>query len=268
VDRPLRGGERPDSARSPSARAPGLRLLLADADVAARAALAALLVDRHEVAVVEQAADGLTALRRTRDDRFTGVFLAARLPGLDGVEVARLLRRFVDPPPVVLTAATPETAVDAFDVRAVDFLLTPVPPARVADTIARLCERLPPADANSGLAELSVVAVDTGSRTLFVERGDVCRLEACGGYTRLYTLSGHSHLIRLSLDALERSWGPAGFIRVHRAHLVAVRFVSELRALAAGGHVAVVAGHELPVSRRHLRQLRSGLLPGAARASR
>ncbi|HLZ39097.1 MAG TPA: LytTR family DNA-binding domain-containing protein [Mycobacteriales bacterium] len=250
------------------APASGLRLLLADADAAARVALATVLAERDEVAVVEQVADGLTALRRTRDERFAGIFLAARLPGLDGVELARLLRRFAEPPPVVLTAATPETAVDAFDVRAVDFLLTPVPPARVADTIARLCERLPAAEANDALTDLPVVAVDTGARTLFVDRGEVSRVEACGGYSRLHTLSGHSHLVRLSLDALERAWGPAGFVRVHRAHLIAVRFVSELRATVGGGHVVVVGGHELPVSRRHLRQLRSRLLPGAVRSSR
>ena len=102
------------------------------------------------------------------------------------------------------------------------------------------------------------IAVELGGVTKFVRRSEVRYVEAQGDYARLHTPSGNP-LIRVPLATLEEQWRPAGFVRIHRSHLVALAFVSELR--ADGGRVTVVVdGEELTVSRRHTRELRDLLV--------
>ena len=101
--------------------------------------------------------------------------------------------------------------------------------------------------------------------TRFVNRSDVRFVEAQGDYARLHTPDG-SHLVRVPLATLEERWGPAGFVRIHRSHLVSLSHIEELR--IDGGRCTVrVGGETLAVSRRHTRELRD-LLVRRARPGR
>ena len=109
------------------------------------------------------------------------------------------------------------------------------------------------------------IPVEVGGVTRFVRRSEVRYVEAQGDYTRLHTPVGNP-LIRVPMATLEEQWRTAGFVRIHRSHLVALAFVSEVR--TDGGRVTVlVDGEELAVSRRHTRELRDLLVrrarPGA-----
>jgi len=114
-------------------------------------------------------------------------------------------------------------------------------------------------------AESELIAVDLAGSTRFVPRASVCWAEAQGDYARLHIAGGGSHLIRTPLATLQEEWAPAGFIRVHRGYLVALHRIVELRSVD-GGHRIRVSGQrevaELPVSRRHLRELKQRLLAG------
>ncbi|MGW2749175.1 LytR/AlgR family response regulator transcription factor [Streptomyces sp. NPDC001450] len=234
------------------------------------------------VGPVESAADGAAALlaldRALAENRpVDAVFLDIRMPGLDGLEVARVLSRFAEPPPVVFVTAYDGFAVPAFDVRALDYLLKPVRAQRLAETVRRIGERradLVPADpapadrepAPTGPptsaeqpADDQVIAVELSGVTRFVQRSEVRHVEACGDYVRLHLESG-SHLLRAPLSSLEDQWQDAGFVRVHRRHLVATDHIEEL--LTDSGRLSVrVAGAVVPVSRRSSRKLREMLLP-------
>lgn len=92
-------------------------------------------------------------------------------------------------------------------------------------------------------------------------RSAVRWVEAQGDYARLHTAEG-SHLVRVSLATLAERWADAGFVRVHRSYLVQLKLIAELR-LVNSGYVVVIDGTELPVSRRHTRELKDKLVRAA-----
>ena len=182
------------------------------------------------------------------------------MPGLDGLDLARVLARFRRPPRVVFVTAYDEHAVEAFDLRAVDYLLKPVRPERLGRGgppgagVARDPSRRP-----SAAADDETIAVELGGVTRFVNRSDVRYVEAQGDYARLHTADG-SHLVRVPLDDAGGAVGGAGFVRIHRSHLVALHHVDELRVESGRWHACGVGDDVLAVSRRHTRELRDTLV--------
>lgn len=284
-----------------------LRILAVDDEPPALSDLVYLLGRDPRVARVEQAADGGSALRILAGalgdgDRLDAVFLDIRMPGLDGLDVARVLQGFAEPPAVVFVSAHDDFAVGAFELRAVDYLLKPVRTERLSEAVRRVAESrtqaahaakaagaaqagraaaVPPADPApapfSGHrpgtpparppADDPVIAVERSGVTRFIHRSEVRHVEAYGDYVRLHVPAGH-HLLRVPLSTLEQQWRDAGFIRVHRRHLVAAEYIEELR--TESGRLSVRVGDAvLPVSRRSARQLREVLAgPGRRPAGR
>ena len=243
-----------------------LDVLVVDDEEPALADLAYLLRQHPRIATVVTASDATEALRRLRDGSFAAVFLDIRMPGLDGLELARVLSRFARPPDIVFVTAFEQHAVEAFELQAVDYLLKPVRPERLSDAIRRLGSpaRQVIAGGGGGGDHPDRIAVETGGRTRMVERDAIRFVEASGDYVRLHTDDG-AFLVRVPISSLEESWRDSGFVRVHRRYLIAVRHVTELRTRNGGGYDLVVAGQEIPVSRRHARELRDRLAraPGA-----
>lgn len=214
------------------------------------------LLDRDprigEVLTAESAAEALRVLQE-RDD-VDAVFSDIRMPGLSGLDLAQVLRRFRTPPAIVFVTAYDEHAVDAFELHVVDYLLKPVRESRLAEAIRRVVD----AGATAVEPEDDAIPVELGGVTRFVRRGEVRYVEAQGDYARLHTPTG-SPLIRIPLTTLEEEWRSAGFVRIHRSLLVALAHVSEVR--TEGGRCTVlVDGEELTVSRRHTRELRDLLV--------
>ena len=111
---------------------------------------------------------------------------------------------------------------------------------------------------------LAAVPVELAGRTRYVRRDDVRFVEAHGDYVRLHTPTG-AHLVRIPISRLEEHWQHAGFSRVHRSYLLAVPAVRELRSDLSGGLLAHTDVGDVPVSRRHARELREHLLEAATR---
>jgi two-component system response regulator LytT len=245
-----------------------LSLLAVDDELPALDELTYLLRADSRVGGVRTASDALSALKVLEHEQVDGVFLDIRMPGLTGLELARILSRFAVPPPVVFVTAYDDAAVEAFSLRAVDYLLKPVRAARLADAVGRVAQARaaaassadPPAAA---AAEPGTIAVELGGVTRFLQVADVRHVEAQGDYARLHTATG-SHLVRVPLATLEERWAGAGFVRVHRSFLVSTGHITELRVEPGGGHsVRVGAGPSavvLPVSRRLSRDLKDRLV--------
>jgi DNA-binding LytR/AlgR family response regulator len=203
-----------------------------------------------EIVACDSATDALRTLHERDVDV---VFLDIQMPGLSGLDLAQVLARFRTPPPVVFVTAHEGHAVEAFDLRAVDYVLKPVREERLAEAVRRVIERAgPPASE----AE-EQIPVERGGVTRFVARSDVRYVEAQGDYARLHTATG-SHLLRSPLSALEEQWADAGFVRIHRSLLVALGHVEEVRFEGTRCSV-LVGGAVLQVSRRHTPQLREVL---------
>lgn len=250
-----------------------LRVLAVDDEEPALAELLYLLRADARVTQAEGATDATEALRRIGraldaeirspngvDDAFDVLFLDIQMAGLTGLDVARLLAGFARPPLIVFVTAHEDFAVQAFDLKAVDYLLKPVRRERLAEAIGRVVQQL----AVTRTAERTPtvggdrISVELGGVTRLVAVADIAYAEAQGDYARLHTADG-SHLVRVPLTTLEERWAPHGFVRIHRSHLVALHRIDELR-LDGGGMSVRIGDAELAVSRRHASRVRELLM--------
>jgi DNA-binding LytR/AlgR family response regulator len=235
----------------------GLKVLVVDDERPALDELAYLLMQDPRVGEVLTCDSATETLRELQEIEVDAVFLDVQMPGLTGLELAQVLARFREPPPIVFVTAHDQHAVEAFELQAVDYVLKPVRADRLAEAVRRVVD----GTADRGTAVDLQVPVELGGVTRFVARSAIGYVEAQGDYARLHTAGG-SHLVRTPLSQLEEEWAPAGFVRIHRSLLVSLAHVAEVR-MDAGRCTVVVAGAELQVSRRHTRQLRDLLLRGA-----
>jgi len=243
-----------------------LRVLVVDDERPALDELAYLLGRDERVDAVLTADSAAGALRVLQEEDVDALFTDIRMPGLSGIDLARVLSKFRTAIPVVFITAHEGHAVDAFDLHAVDYLLKPVRDERLNEAVRRVVAAT---QAGAGPSTDDSIPVELGGVTRFVSRADVLYAEAQGDYARLHTAEG-SHLIRTPLTTLEDDWREHGFVRIHRSLLVALAHVDEVR-LEAGRCCVLVGGHELTVSRRHTRKLRDVLVrrsrPGGATRS-
>lgn len=247
-----------------------LRVLAVDDEQPALDELVYLLRAQPDVGEIHRAKDATTALRLLRAHAVDAVFLDINMPGLDGMELAGILTAFADPPAVVFVTAHDDRAVAAFDIGATDYLLKPLREGRLAEAVRRIAAARAEKTAAPGPDE--VLPVELGGVTTLVERSAVSWVEAEGDYARLHTATG-SHLVRIPLSELETRWRDAGFVRIHRSFLIALRMVTGLRTVGTGTVVCLRAEGdapvvELPVSRRQVRELKQRLIGPRNRTTR
>lgn len=255
-----------------------LRALAVDDERPSLEELLYLLNADPRIGSAEGAGDATEALRRINRALESGpdgpeaidvVFLDIQMTGLDGLDLARLLSGFARPPLIVFVTAHEDFAVQAFDLKAVDYVLKPVRKERLAEAVRRAAaqrDTTPRGTAPRDTApripvhepDPDHIAVELGGVTRFVAVDDITHVEAQGDYARLHTDRG-SHLVRIPLSTLEERWRSRGFVRIHRRHLAALRHIGELR-LDAGTVSVLIGSEELQVSRRHARELRDLLM--------
>lgn len=248
------------------AHPPGLRALLVDDEAPALSELTFLLRQDDRIGEILIAANGADALRALDTHQVDVVFCDIKMPGLDGMDLARILARYAERPQIVFVTAYDEHAVDAFEVRATDYVMKPVRGDRLTEAVRRVVAArtadgsasLPSAPGASPEPADETIPIELGGVTTFIQRSHILYAQAHGDYARLHTLNG-SHLVRISLTTLEDRWGAAGFVRIHRSTLVSLHQVTEVR--MDRGRCSVRLGEvELQVSRRHKRDLRDRLL--------
>ncbi len=246
-----------------------LRVLAADDEPPALDELAYLLRADPRVSVVHTAGDAAGALRVLRDTDVDAVFLDIRMPGLDGMELARVFGRFARPPTVVFVTAYDDRAAEAFDLGVADYVRKPARADRIGESLrrvlaARLVPTHPAVASRREREDDPTIPVELGGTTRMLPRSSVQWVEAQGDYARLHTVDG-SHLVRIPLATLAERWAEAGFVRIHRSYLVQLHLIGELR-MTNNGYVVLVGGQELPVSRRHTRELKDRLVRAAKQA--
>lgn len=236
-----------------------LRVLVADDEEPALAELVYLLSQDKRIGEIRTASNGPDALKILQAADLDVVFCDIKMPGLDGIDLARVLLKFASRPQIVFVTAYDEHAVAAFDLDATDYVMKPVRAERLTEAVRRVVSAgtptttQPPDDSDD-----ETIPVELAGVTRFVQRSTVRYVEAQGDYARLHT-GQNSHLVRVPLSTLEERWRDAGFARIHRSTLVALAHVDEMR--MDGGRCAVRVGDDwLPVSRRHTRELRDLLV--------
>ena len=236
-----------------------MKVVIVDDEPLARARLRELLAAQPGVEVVAEAGDGHAALHACAEHAPDLVLLDIAMPGIDGLEAARHLAAFEPRPAVVFCTAYDAHALSAFDAQAIDYLVKPVRPERLAAALERVrtfaAGRDQAGAAQPGQARTHLCARLRGSlRLIPVE--DVHYLQAEEKYVVVHHARGED-LIEESLKSLEEEFGER-FVRIHRNCLVARHEILELRR-GADGHMQALLRHgerPLEVSRRCVAALR------------
>jgi DNA-binding LytR/AlgR family response regulator len=239
-----------------------VRVLAVDDELPALEDLVRMLEASPTVDRVESAASAEEALVALGDGAaIDAVFLDVRMPGLGGLELARVLRRFEHPPAVVFVSAFDDAAVDAFELAALDYLVKPVSRQRLDEAIERVHRAAGATPAGDESLDADVLPVDTlrGGGTRLLARNSILYLQAHGDYVRVASDEGR-FLLRARMAELEARWSGHGFARVHRGYLVNLRRAVEVRPQLNGTAVLLMAdGSEVPIARRQVGELRRRL---------
>lgn len=234
-----------------------MRALLVDDEPLARKELRRLLGPHRWVEIVGEAANVGEAQKAIESLRPDLVFLDIQMPGGTGFD---LLERIEEAPLVVFTTAFDRHAVRAFEVDALDYLLKPIEPERLAAALARVQGRglagpRPPTD--GAPAPLERLFVRDGERCWFVTMRDVRLLTAEGNYVQL-EWDANRVLVGRSLSNLERRLDPARFFRANRQQIVNLDFVGGVELAIGGGlELRLRGGPVVEVSRRQARAFRA-----------
>lgn len=231
-----------------------MRAIIIDDERLARAELKKLLQDFPEVEVVDEAAnaeEGITKIVSLQPDL---IFLDIQMPGKTGFDMLAQLERA---PQVIFTTAYDEFALRAFEVNALDYLLKPVEPKRLADAIHKLqhgekSELKPTGEFtnNSILGENDQVFVKDGERCWFVKLSEIRLFESVGNYAKVF-FGPNKPLILKSLNALEERLDEKYFFRANRKHIVNLRLIEKIEPYFNGGLLLELKGGEkIEVSRR------------------
>lgn len=231
-------------------------VLIVDDEAPARSILREHLERVPGVRILGDCSNGLEAVRVAGELSPDIVFLDIEMPKLSGFEVLELLDPAVA---AVFVTAYDAWAVKAFDVHAVDYVLKPFEPARIASAVARARERLrakTPRDAKALAAAarpegtwLERVVVRDGARVHFIPVERLLAAQARDDYVELRS-EGKAYLKPQTLASLAASLDPREFVRVHRSHVVRIGALTRLESYAKSSYVAVLSdGSRVPVSR-------------------
>ena len=240
-----------------------MRVLVVDDEPLVRSELVYALGKAGDDLDVSEAGDAVEALRELAGTPYDVVFLDINLPGLSGLEAAKVIAALPNAPHVVFVTAHDTHALDAFELAAIDYLVKPVSEARLARSVARLRTRREssaPAQPVANGASLRV-ALEDGERTRLVKISDIRYVQANGHVVTARLFDGDLRWKGSLSDAAARL-EPGGFLRVHRAYLVNPERVIEVEPFFGGAYLLRVddkTRSEVPVSRNFLPAVRKAL---------
>ncbi len=240
-----------------------LRVLVVDDEELARRGLRRDLADLGGIEVVGECADGFEAVKAAAEEKPDLVFLDIRMPRLDGFEVLSLLDPGIA---VVFVTAHDDRAVQAFDANAVDYVMKPVDPERLARAVERARDRLrrrePLPLAAIGAAArapgepLSRLLVKDGARVHVIPVDEIDSVEAQDDYIAVHA-AGKTHLKQQTIGELEAGLDPRRFVRIHRSWILNLDRLDRIELYAKDSRVAILKdGRRLPLSRAGHQRLR------------
>ena len=226
------------------------KAIIIDDERLARTELRKLLQDFPEVEVIGEAANANEGIEKIELLNPDIIFLDIQMPGKTGFDMLSELEKL---PHVVFTTAYDEYALKAFEVNALDYLMKPVEPKRLADALQKIqaAEEKELAALNRGpLSENDQVFVKDGERCWFVKLSEVRLFESVGNYAKVF-FANNKPLILKSLNALEERLDERIFFRANRKHIVNLRMIEKVEPYFNGGLLLELHGGEkVEVSRR------------------
>lgn len=232
-----------------------IKTLLIDDERLARLELRKLLKEHPAIEVIDEAANVDEALQKIDQLKPDLIFLDIQMPGKTGFDLLAELDRA---PQVIFTTAHHEFALKAFEVNALDYLMKPVEPGRLADAIQKIQTAegvralVQETESNNGglLTENDQVFVKDGERCWFVKLSEIRLFESVGNYARVFFGTNRPMILK-SLNALEDRLDPKVFFRTNRKHIVNLRMIEKVEPYFNGGLLLELkGGDKIEVSRR------------------
>jgi two-component system LytT family response regulator len=229
--------------------------LIIDDERLARNELKRLLQEYQEIEIIGEAANADEAHKLILELSPDLIFLDIQMPAKTGFDLLAELDRL---PLVIFTTAHDEFALKAFDVNALDYLLKPIDPQRLADAVQKLMitderEALVTEDKTEGrsfLSESDQVFVKDGEKCWFVKLSEIRLFESVGNYARVF-FGPNKPLILKSLNSFEERLDQRIFFRANRKHIVNLRMIEKVEPFFNGGLLLEIKGGEkIEVSRR------------------
>ena len=227
------------------------RAIIIDDERLARNELKKLLQDFPQVEVVDEAANAAEGIEKIDLLNPDLIFLDIQMPGKTGFDMLQDLDKA---PHVIFTTAYDEYALKAFEVNALDYLMKPIEPGRLADALQKLQQAEEKDISQAGnrgmLTESDQVFVKDGERCWFVKLSEVRLFESVGNYAKVF-FGTNKPLILKSLNALEERLDEKTFFRANRKHIVNMRMIDKIEPYFNGGLLLELQGGEkIEVSRR------------------
>ncbi len=253
-----------------------IQTLIADDEVLARRKLRYLLDGEPDIEVIGEGSSASEVIDLVGATAPQLLFLDVRMPGMNGLELVDHLSKNTDRPVphIIFTTAYDQYAPQAFEIRAVDYLLKPFTAERLQSAVQRAREQIgfaeksanrPSKDghgANGKKGYTTRLVFKSRGRILFLPVTDVRWIGAEENYVRICT-ANESHLLRETMTSMEQRLDPQSFLRVHRSAIVNMKYVKEVRTEAQGDFVVqLVDGQRVPMSRSYHSKIR-GLLAHA-----
>ena len=231
-----------------------MRAIIIDDERLARTELKKLLQEFPEVEIIDEAANAQEGILKIENQLPDLIFLDIQMPGKTGFDLLVELERI---PQVIFTTAYDEFALKAFEVNALDYLLKPIEPKRLADAIQKLqisenkeVKTEGEFFNNSILTDTDQVFVKDGERCWFVKLNEIRLFESVGNYAKVF-FGTNKPLILKSLNALEERLDEKTFFRANRKHIVNLRMIDKIEPYFNGGLLLELKGGEkIEVSRR------------------
>jgi two-component system LytT family response regulator len=228
-----------------------LKVILIDDERLARSELKRLLQEFPDVEVIGEAANAAEGLEKIETLNPDVVFLDIQMPGKTGFDMLTQLERA---PHIIFVTAYDEYALKAFEVNALDYLMKPVEPKRLAEALLKVRqkdeEELLSYSNRSLLGEHDQVFVKDGERCWFVKLSDVRLFESVGNYAKVF-FGTNKPLILKSLNALEERLDEKVFFRANRKHIINLRMIEKIEPYFNGGLlIDLTGGEKIEVSRR------------------
>ncbi len=232
-----------------------MKAIIIDDERLARQELKNLLSAHKEVEIIAECADANEALTKIKELKPDVIFCDINMPGKSGLELVEEISGVVD---VVFVTAYDEHAIKAFEVNAFDYLLKPVHPERLGETIKKLSVKESAArpDNNTPLSEKDMVFIKDGEKCWFVRLSEIRLFESEGNYVRVY-FETYRPLILRSLNSLELRLNEKQFFRASRKHIVNMSYIASVETWFNGGlNVKMKDGKEIEISRRQAVRLK------------
>lgn len=229
--------------------------IIIDDERLARAELKKMLQEHPEIEIVAEASNANEGIELIQQLDPQVIFLDIQMPEKNGFEMLQEIDRL---PVVIFTTAHDEFAIKAFEVSAMDYLMKPIDPNRLMDTMQKLnalewkesSEGDWKRDARQILSSSDQVFVKDGEKCWFVTLSEIRLFESVGNYARVF-FGNNKPLILKSLNSLEERLDPKIFFRANRKHIVNLKMIGSVEPFFNGGLLLEIKGGEkVEVSRR------------------